>query len=60
MTIEDMVQHLANITFVFDHHEKLGTTKSALLVREFQRCEDELVKELTKKEKELEARSSKS
>lgn len=59
MTIEERVAHLANMTFVMDFHEKLGTTKNPFVVREFQRLHKELADELEKKEKDLETRKSK-
>lgn len=58
MTIEERVAHLANMTFVMDFHEKLGTIKNAYLLREFNRQHQELVADLDKKEKDLETRKS--
>lgn len=58
MTIEDRVAYITGLTFIMDFHEKLGTTKSPLIIREFQRETEQLVKDLETKEKELETRSS--
>lgn len=49
----DLAAHLANLTFIMDHHEKLGTTKNLVLVREFQYCHQDLLDQL---EKDHEAR----
>lgn len=48
--IVGIVQHLANITFIFDMHEKLGTTKSPLLVWEWQQAEQALQKAIAEKQ----------
>lgn len=58
MSIEDRVAYITGLTFIMDFHEKLGTTKSPLIIREFQRETEQLVKDLETKEKELETRSS--
>lgn len=52
MSIQDQVAHLANLTFIMDFHEKLGTTKNPLIVQEFERGHAELVKALEEKENE--------
>lgn len=49
----ELVAHLANLTFIFDHHEKLGTTKNKALIEDFQAYHNELI---TMVEKENEAR----
>lgn len=55
-----LAAHLANLTFVFDFHEKLGTMKNPALVREFSRAHEALVDKLVEEEKDNEARRSKS
>lgn len=55
MTKYDLTTHLANLTFIMDTHEKLGTTKNTALVNEFHYCHDDLVRTL---EKDHEARKS--
>lgn len=48
--IVGIVQHLANMTFVFDMHEKLGTVKSPLLMKEFEAATEALEKALEEKQ----------
>lgn len=49
MNLEDKVNYLANLTFIMDFHEKLGTIKNPWIVKEFQKGHDEIVKELEEK-----------
>lgn len=48
--IVGIVQHLANMTFIFDMHEKLGTVKSPLLMKEFEAATKALTKALEEKQ----------
>lgn len=48
--IVGIVQHLANLTFIFDVHEKLGTEKSPLLLWEWQQAEEALEKAIKEKQ----------
>lgn len=58
MTIEDRVNHLANLTFLLDFHEKLGGTRNKWVLAEFAKLNEELITEL--KEKHDETRRSPS
>lgn len=49
----ELMAYLANMTFVMDAHEKIGTTKNLLIVNEFNFVHDDLLKLL---EKDHEAR----
>lgn len=49
MSIESRVSHLANLTFLMDFHERLGTTKNKYLLAEFHKENEELEKELKEK-----------
>lgn len=48
LSVIDIVAFLADITFIFDHHEKLGTIKSKLLVDEFHYWEAKLNERMEK------------
>lgn len=52
-----LTAHMANILSIMDHHEGIGTTKNAFLVKEFQSCEKTLFGTLEKEQKD-EARTS--
>ena len=54
MASADLINTIASISFIMDHHEKLGTIKNPILVAEFIRLHAEL---LTTLEKENEART---
>lgn len=58
MTKVDLVAYLANITFIMDHHERLGTTKNKFLIAEFMARQGEL-HTMLQKEQEDEARNRK-
>ena len=57
MTKYDLVEYMANLLMIFDHHESLGTTKSSVLLSEFEGAQKELI-EMIQKEKDDEARKS--
>lgn len=48
--IEALATHMANLTFVMDFHEKMGTSRNPTIGREFQRCHDRLIHLLEEKE----------
>ena len=47
----ELVAYLANLTFIFDFHERMGTTKNPLLLADFAR-HHALLLEALKKEQE--------
>ena len=49
MSLEDKINHLANMSIIMDFHEKLGTTKNKFIMREFQAIHDEVEQELAEK-----------
>ena len=53
----ELAGYLANLTFVMDFHEKLGTSKNPHIVKEFRKHHDLLTDKL-RKENEDEARQS--
>lgn len=58
MNKQELVAHLANLTFIMDVHERLGTTKNKFLVAEFMGRQEEL-HTILEKEQEDEARKRK-
>lgn len=46
MTIEERVQHLANITFLLDYHTKLGSGGSRWVIHEWTYHNEALMKQL--------------
>ena len=58
MTKIELAGYLADLSFIMDHHEKLGTTKNPVIVAEFVRCHEALV-QLIKEENSNEARKRK-
>lgn len=54
--IVEKVTHLANLTILLEHFEKYGGERNKWVVKEFNHCNEELMKEL--KEKHDETRTS--
>jgi len=53
----ELSNYMANLTFIMDFHEKLGTTKNPFIVAEFEKLHGELVGKL-QQENRNEARKS--